>query len=241
MFTLIAFAAITSADLGFFRSSLSGPTPLAVLILQNFFSRNVTVERADYLGRPALKVAFTKAYELNVVNNGLLLGNAYVTVPLSNFYDGTIDVDIAAERNIGADESVRAFTGVAFRTKPSLNDDTYDLIYLRMTNGLLDNPPPTGDRAVRAVQYVSLPKWDFNVLREKFPGKYEAGAKIAEKRWNHLQIQVKNNTAQVFIDWDPKPVLQFELLEANQRGPIRLWVGQSTTAYFSNLQIRCHS
>ena len=106
-----------------------------------------------------------------------------------------------------------------------------------MTNGLLNTPPPSGERAIRAIQYVSVPKWDFDTLRQNFPGKYEAGAKIAEKRWNHLRIQVKNNTVSTFIDLDRKPVLEVPLLEANLRGPIRLWVGDSTTANFSNLRV----
>ena len=207
---------------------------MAVLIMQRFFSNNVNIERTNYQGRIALKVAFTEAYQLN---NGTVQGNAYVTVPLTNFYEGTIDVDIAAERNQYADENSRAFAGVAFRTQPSKRDVTYDLVYLRMTNGLLNTPPPSGERAIRAIQYVSVPKWDFDTLRQNFPGKYEAGAKIAEKRWNHLRIQVKNNTVSTFIDLDPKPVLEVPLLEANLRGPIRLWVGDSTTAYFSNLRV----
>lgn len=213
---------------------MEGPSPLAVFVMQYFFTNNVNVDRAEYLGRPALKVAFTDEYQQT---NEAAQANAYVTIPLTYFYEGTIEVDIAAERNSYANEFSRAFAGVAFRSQPDPKKETYDLVYLRMTNGLLNNPPPPEDRAVRAVQYISPPKWTFDNLREQFPGKYEAGAKIAEKRWNHLRLTVKNNTVQVFIDYDPTPVLNVPLLGTRAPGPIAFWVDDATTAYFSNLQI----
>lgn len=216
---------------------LSGPPPLAVFIMQQFFSTNVNVSRADYLGRPALKVAFTDEYQKNYAINGVVQANAYVRIPLTYFYEGTIEVDIAAERNSYADEFSRAFAGVAFRLQPDINKETYDVVYLRMTNGLLSNPPPPEPRNVRAIQYISPPNWHFDTLREQFPGQYEAGAKIAEKRWNHLRITVKNNTASVFIDYDPKAVLSVSMLGTRSPGPIAFWVDDATTAYFSNLQI----
>lgn len=216
----------------------SGPLPLAVLLMQQFFSKNVTVDRADYLGRPAFKVAFTDSYQEYYRSQDVQQSSAYVTVPLTEkFYEGIIDVDIAAERNSYADnQTSRAFAGIAFRTQSS-NKELFDLVYLRMTNGLLNNPPPSEERALRAIQYISSPKWTFDNLRQQFPGKYETGAKIAEKRWNHLRLIVKNNSVSAFIDSDSQPVLIANLLSDNPPGSIAFWVDDATTAYFSNLQI----
>ena len=210
--------------------------PLAQTLLNNFFAVNVTVNPvANYLGRPALKVAFTDAYQKYYTANNVVQSGAFLRIPLTRFfYEGTIDVDIAAERNIYADESVRAFAGIAFRKQ---SNTQYDMVYLRETNGQLNEVVPPGERINRAIQYVSVPKWDFDVLRTQFPGKYEAGAPIAEKRWSHLRLLVKNNTISASVDG--KPIFnQIQLLEKNPAGSIAYWVDVGTDAYFSNLRIQ---
>jgi len=206
-------------------------------MLSDFFVKNVTVNSTTYLGRPALKLAFTDAYQQYLYTANVANGEAYFRIPLSfNFYEGTIDVDIAAENNQYADDSSRAFAGVIFHQQ--LNDQS-DIVYLRMLNGRLNNPPPPSPRIDRALQYMSLPQWTFDKLREQFPGKYETGADVAEKRWVHLRLVVKNNTVSAFIDYATTPVVQqLPLLGANAPGWVALFVDDATDAYFSNLRIR---
>ena len=210
--------------------------PLAQTLLNNFFAVNVTVNPvANYLGRPALKVAFTDAYQKYYTANNVVQSGAFQRIPLTRFfYEGTIDVDIAAEPNKYADEFTRAFAGVIFRQQINGASDT---VYFRMLNGRLNNPQPPADRLTRAIQYIAPPKWEFSNLREEFPGKYETGADIAAKRWNHLRLVVNNQTVSAYVDYATKPALQVSLLGANAPGWIAFFVDDATDAYFSNLRI----
>lgn len=216
------------------KRSPSETSPLAFLLMENYLANNVAIQRKEYLQRSALKVSLIDAYQkLLQEDSTIILSDGHVEVPLTNFYEGTIDVNIAAERNRHASNLTRGFAGIAFRKQSS---NQYELVYLRVTNGQLNRIKPPGERIDRAVQYVSLPQWDFDTLRTQFPGKYEAGAKIAEKRWNHLRLLVKNSTITASIDG--QVVLnKIPLLGINLTGSIAYWVGDGTDAYFSNLRI----
>jgi len=209
--------------------------PIAFLLMKNQLAYNADLRLKQYNGRMAIKVAFTDAYQKQYDNGTVFQQNSLAQIPLTcDFYEGTIDVDIAAERKIHAEEGTRAFAGIAFRKQ---SNTQYDLVYLRETNGQLNQIIPPGERINRAIQYVSVPKWDFITLRTQYPGKYEAGAPIAEKRWSRLHLLIKNNTFSASIDG--KPIFnQVPLLEKNPAGSIAYWVGDGTDAYFSNLRIR---
>lgn len=210
--------------------------PIAFLLMKNQMAYNADVQLRQYNGRMAVKVAFTDAYQKQYNNEAIVQGNSHAQIPLTcDFYEGTIDVDIAAERNIYAGEGTRAFAGIAFRKQS--NNNQYDLVYLRGTNGQLNQEVPPEPRINRAIQYISVPKWDFDTLRTQFPGKYEAGAPIAEKRWSHLHLLIKNNTFSASVDG--KLIFnQVPLLEKNPAGSIAYWVDDGTDAYFSNLRIQ---
>lgn len=162
--------------------------------------------------------------------------NGYVELPLTTFYEGTIDVDIAAERNNRVKEPERAgAAGIAFRIQSC--SDQYELVCLRTANGRFNLPPPSIDRLGRAIQYTSLPEWTAENLRNQYPGRYEAAAKIGERRWNHVRVSVRNNTVSVFIDGHSLPVIKSDLLGTNARGSLGYWVDAGTNAYFANLRI----
>ncbi|KAK4008247.1 hypothetical protein OUZ56_013395 [Daphnia magna] len=208
--------------------------PLSFLLMQHYLSRNVTIQNTVHLGHSALKVVYTGGRPN--FDTGLMPSNSYVELPLTTFYEGTIDVDIAAERNNRITEPARAAAaGIAFRIQSK--SDQYELVCLRMANGRFNLPPPSTDRLGRAIQYTSLPEWTADTLRNQFPGRYEAAAKIGERRWNHVRICVRNNTVCVFIDGHPTPVIQSDLLGTNARGSFAYWVDAGTNAYFANLRI----
>lgn len=188
------------------------------------------------MGRDALKVSYTEDYQRLSDRADLVHGSAYVEVPLTTFYEGTIDVDIAAERNgkTRRPERSAAAAGVAFRIQ---SIDRYELVYLRMANGRLNIPQPSAKRLGHSVQYVSPTEWNSNQLRSRFPGKYEAAANIGERRWHRLRISIKNNVLTVLIDGNSDPVLQANLLGIKTRGSFAYWVDSGTNAYFSNLRI----
>lgn len=89
----------------------------------------------------------------------------------------------------------RGFSGVAFHL--SADAKTYEAVYLRMTNGTLNDPPP---RDPRAVQYVAHPDFHFFVSRERYPGKYEKAAPASLGRWHRLRLDVQHNRLQTFVD-----------------------------------------
>ena len=203
------------------------------MLMQHYLSRNVEIDRTNFLGRSALKVAYANSYKDYVDETGLSMGNAFVEVPLTNFYEDTIYVDIAAECN-GKIANRDGAAGVAFRIQ---SGERYELVYLRTANGRLNFPPPPVERLGQAVQYASPPEWTSDRLRNQFPGRYEASAKIGVKRWNQLSITVRNNTIAVFLDGNPKPMIKQKLLGTDARGAFAYWVDAGTIAYFSNLRI----
>jgi hypothetical protein len=209
--------------------------PLSFLLMQHYLSRNVNIQNTIFLGRSALKVSYTNDYQKFIDDDGWSQGNGYVELPLTTFYEGTIDVDIAAERNNKRtkDPERPGAAGVAFRIQS--DNDKYELVYLRTTNGRFNLPSPSIDRLGRAIQYASPPEWTSAKLRNQFPGQYEAGAKIGERRWNHLRISVRNNTLTVFVDG--QSAIQRNLLGLNARGSFAYWVDAGTNAYFTNLRI----
>ena len=186
-----------------------------------------------YLGRQALKVVYTDEYQNSIDHSGSVHSNGFVEIPLTTFFEGSIQIDIASERN-GRTRLSDGGVGVAFRIQSS---DKYELVYLRTSNGKLNLPPPSADRVGRALQYASPTEWTYNILRNRFPGQYEAGAKIGLKRWHRLHLSVRNNNLTVFIDGDPLPALRVNLLGIHNRGSIAYWVDSGTDAYFSNLKI----
>ena len=159
--------------------------------MQNYLSNNVVIETTNYLGREALKVSLTQGYQKYVTESGLVQANGYVQVPLTTFYSGTIDVDIAAVRNRYADDNARAFAGIIFRKQ---SENQYDCVYLRMTNGQLNTVRPPNERLNRAVQYISPPQWTFETVRNEYADQYEVAANIGEKRWNHLRCKVSETS-----------------------------------------------
>src|SRR3569832_917312 len=74
---------------------------------------------------------------------------------------GAIDIDLK-----GKDVIQGSFLGVAFH---GVNDSTYDVVYFRPFN-FRDTDPV---RKIHAVQYISLPKFDWKKLRDERNGKYE--------------------------------------------------------------------
>jgi hypothetical protein len=206
--------------------------------MQHYLSRNVNIQNTVYLGRNALKISYTNDYQKLVDEDAnFIQGSGYVELPLTTFYQGTIDLDIAAERNgkRTKDPERAGAAGLAFRIQS--NYDQYELVYLRTMNGRFNFPPPSIERLGRAVQYASPPEWTSNKLRNQYPGRFEAPAKIGQGRWNHVRIDVRNNTLTVYVDGNPASSIQTNLLGLDARGSLAYWVDAGTNAYFTNLKI----
>ncbi|MBD2703908.1 hypothetical protein IC229_24905 [Spirosoma sp. BT702] len=185
---------------------------------------NTEIADVKFKGKNALKV---KAIEGNKL--------AIVKIPTFNFEDGIIEFDMASNRAIDAHPDNRGFAGMAFHL--SEDNDAFDCIYLRATNGRAENQVQRN----HTVQYFALPDFHFPTLRAKFPEKYETYVDVIPDEWIHLKIVVERRMAKLYVADQSQPTLIVsELLNKKTSGGIALWVGGGTDAYFTNLTITKH-
>ena len=144
------------------------------------------------------------------------------------FSTGTIEFDAKGRNLMG-----QSFLGLAFHIQ---NDSTYDAIYFRPFN--FSNPDTI--RRWRAVQYISLPGYDWDKLREKFPGKYENKVNPVPDAddWFHCKIIIKEQLISVFVNSSSTPSLVVNKLTNTSKGKIGFWVDNGSDGNFSNLEIR---
>ncbi|HEY8927671.1 MAG TPA: hypothetical protein VIM55_00670 [Mucilaginibacter sp.] len=143
------------------------------------------------------------------------------------FTNGTIEFDIK-----GKDTLQHSFVGFAFH---GVNDSTYDCIYFRPFNFRATDPV----RHSHAVQYVSPPKYDWEILRNQFPNKYEQPLPVPPdpNGWFHAKIVVNGKHISVFVNNDPKPVLEVEQIVPLKGEMLGYWVGNTSGGWWKNLKI----
>mgnify|MGYP006188453597 CR=1 FL=1 len=150
-----------------------------------------------------------------------------------NFANGTIEVKVKSKLLKDAPEFARGFMGLAFR----INDDNsrFESIYLRPTNARSDDQL----RRNHSIQYYSYPNYKFNRLREEAPGKYESYADMGLDEWIPMKIIVKDSTAKLFLNNNPRPSLIVNDLKngEGEPGSVGLWVEIGTEGYFKDLKI----
>jgi hypothetical protein len=144
------------------------------------------------------------------------------------FSNGTVEFDVKGRSLMG-----QSFLGLAFHIQ---NDSTYDAIYFRPFN--FSNPDTI--RRWRAVQYISLPKYDWDKLREEFPGKYENKVNPVPggDDWFHCKIICKDKLISVFVNGSSTPSLVVNKLTNTSNGKIGLWVDNGSDGSFANVEIR---
>ena len=154
-------------------------------------------------------------------------GNGVVWVEGSDFAEGTIEVDVR-----GRDVLQRSFLGVAFHRK---DDNTYEAVYLRPFNFRAEDPA----RHQHAVQYISVPDYDWPRLRKEFPEEFEnpVDKSVVPTDWVPLRVVVKGATVQIFVGGVKAPTLEVRKLGSLDRGAVGLWVGNSSDGDFANLRI----
>lgn len=143
------------------------------------------------------------------------------------FGEGTIELDIQ-----GNDRLQRSFVGVAFHVQDSTH---YEGIYFRPFNFRAEDPV----RRIHAVQYISLPSFDWEVLRKDRPGEFEKAVVPAPdpNAWFHARIEVGAEEVRVFVDRSPTPSLVVPRLTRESSGGVGIWVGNQSGGKFANLQI----
>ncbi|MGA2408491.1 MAG: family 16 glycoside hydrolase [Bacteroidales bacterium] len=146
------------------------------------------------------------------------------------FSNGSIELDIRGE-----DEYQQSFVGIAFH---GIDNNTLDAIYFRPFNFQSTDSV----RKIHAVQYISQPDYPWQVLREKFNGKYEKAVipSLNGNEWFHVKIIIKYPEVTVYVNANPEPSLSVEKLNKRTTGKIGLWVGNNSDGDFANLQITHH-
>lgn len=155
-------------------------------------------------------------------------GSGVVWLEGVDFRDGTIDLDI-----LGRSRPVQgSFVGVAFRV---VDAQTHDAVYFRPFNF---RAPDSAARA-HSVQYVSHPRWPWDVLRAQHPGAYER-AVLPEPdgdQWLHARIVVRQRTVSVYVNGATTPSLVVRELSDRTGGSVGVWVGNGSGGDFANLRV----
>lgn len=160
-------------------------------------------------------------------------GQVLAIVKASDFKDGTIEAQVAGFPREGAKPSTRGFIGIAFRVQG--RGSRYEAFYLRMTNGRADDQLQRNHSA----QYVSEPDFPWNRLRQETPGVYESYVDLVAGAWTRIRIVVSGTKAKLYVNGADQPCLIVNDLKLGEiHGPVALWTGSDTEAYFSNLTIQ---
>lgn len=110
-----------------------------------------------------------------------------------------------------------------------------EVFYLRPTNGRAEDQI----RRNHSTQYISIPGYPWEKLRKENPEKYEAYADMLPAEWIRVKIEVKDETAKLYVNGASQPTLIVNDLKQgkNLRGSIGLWVGPGTLGHFTDLTI----
>lgn len=153
--------------------------------------------------------------------------NGVAWIEGTDFAEGTLEVEVR-----GRDVQGQSFVGIAFHGK---DDKTYECVYVRPFNFRTTDPA----RHQHAVQYISLPEYDWPRLRKEFPEEFEnpVDASVVPTDWVPLRIVVTGKTVQITVGKVAAPTLEVRKLQQLDRGMIGLWVGNGSDGDFANLRI----
>ena len=154
-------------------------------------------------------------------------GNGVAWIEGTDFAQGTIEVEIR-----GRDVFQQSFVGIAFHRR---DDNTYEVVYLRPFNFRAEDPM----RHQHAVQYASMPDFDWPQLRKEFPEEFEnpVDASITPTGWVPVRLVVNAKAIQIYVGVVKTPTLEVRKLGALDRGMVGLWVGNMSDGDFANLRI----
>jgi hypothetical protein len=143
------------------------------------------------------------------------------------FSNGTIDIDLK-----GKDFLQHSFIGIAFHGEDL---KALDAVYFRPFNFQSTDAV----RKIHSVQYVSHPEFPWQVLREKYNGKYEKSIVPPPNpnSWFHVKIVVETPRIKVYVNNSTTACLEVEKLNNRNSGKLGLWVGNTSDGDFANMVI----
>jgi len=193
-------------------------------------SVKVKADMVTYKGRRALHMLNDDS---TMGARGPSGGESLAIVKGSDFKDGTIEVDLVGMPRQGSNSQSRGFIGIAFRIQGDV--EKFENFYLRFTNARSDDQV----RRNHSTQYSSFPDYPWSRLRQENPGVYESYVDIEEKAWTTVKVVVSGTKAQLYVNGADQPCLIVNDLKLGEsHGPVALWTGSDTEAYFSNLRIK---
>ena len=153
-------------------------------------------------------------------------GNGVAWVEGTDFQSGTIEVDVRGREFMG-----QTFVGVAFHRK---DDNTYEAVYVRPFNFRASDPI----RKQHAVQYITLPEFDYDRLRKDFPEEFEnpVDASVGPTDWVKLRVVV-GVRVQIYVGAVSEAALEVRKLGQLYGGQVGLWVGNDSGGDFANLVV----
>jgi hypothetical protein len=219
----VLFVAITiAAAVGSGSAQSAKPFQNPLSSIAGLQSHQLRLDAVNHRGRQAV----------HAVNTADARGETYVVVPGVEMQDGTIDLDVAGLPAKGASEGARGFIGVAFRIKS--DQSQFECFYIRPTNGRADDQL----RRNHSTQYISFPGFPWEKLRKDAPGVYESYTDLVPGEWTHLRVDVRGQTAKLFVGQAEQPALIVNDLKLKAAsGQIGLWTGAETDGYFSRLSV----
>jgi hypothetical protein len=143
-----------------------------------------------------------------------------------SFSKGTIEVDIR-----GKDVFLQSFLGIAFH---GVDTTTYDAVYFRPFNFR----HPDSIRRKWAVQYFSIPEYDYDRLRKEHPLVYENAVTPvpAATDWFHATIVIDDDSVTVYVNHSATASLKAKLLNNRSTGRIGFW-DDGLSGDFANLTL----
>jgi hypothetical protein len=152
-------------------------------------------------------------------------GTGIAWIEGSEFGEGTIELDVR-----GRDVFQQSFVGVAFHRR---DDATYEAVYLRPFNFRATDPA----RRMHAVQYIAVPDYGWQKLRQDFPEEFEnpVDPSIDPTAWVRLRVVVKGQTIQIYVGQATSPTMEVRKLGTHDRGMVGLWT--DSDGNFANLRI----
>lgn len=187
-------------------------------------TRAVKVEKAAYKGKQAIRASDADP----AVNDA----GRFAYIPGPALRDGVIEIDMSGALLPTAGPGSKGFVGIAFRVDP--DEPRFECYYLRPVNGRID------DQVMRnhSIQYISIPGFPWQKLREEFPWKYESYADLVPGEWNHVKVEFQGEKSKIYVNrMDQPAMIVNDMKQPVKSGGIALWVGPGTLAHFADLKV----
>ncbi len=142
-----------------------------------------------------------------------------------NFSEGTIEVELK-----GALAPQSSFIGVVFH---AVDGETYDAVYFRPFNFA----SPDRVRKSHGVQYISHPRWTWQVLRQQRTDEFEntVNPQPDGGDWFKMKVEVTKTKVKVYVQDSNRACLDIEKLTKQAEGKVGIWF--NGVANFRNLKI----